>query len=137
LLAVFDKLSRSTAGDNTTALFAAFDSRYDTDTVYTEDITSNEAAASQYATKLAAGDDIGLDAIVLSDCAEDQTAVPVDAARMVDDKLRVRQIRFDHDVTRIFMADAANPRLILASARAEFDDTLRPGEVDVLELALE
>jgi spermidine/putrescine transport system substrate-binding protein len=45
----------------------AFDDRYDTDTLYTETVTSNEAVATQYAPKLADGEDIGLDAIVLSD----------------------------------------------------------------------
>jgi spermidine/putrescine transport system substrate-binding protein len=56
-----------TASDGTHPTVTAFDSRYDTDTVYTEDITSNEAAATKYASMLAEGEDIGQDAIVLSD----------------------------------------------------------------------
>ena len=56
-----------TDSDGTHPTLTAFDSRYDTDTVYTEDITSNEAAAAKYAPKLAEGQDIGQDAIVLSD----------------------------------------------------------------------
>src|SRR6476660_3156817 len=39
----------------------------DTDSVYSEDIASNEAAAARYAPMLAEGEDIGQDAIVLSD----------------------------------------------------------------------
>ena len=56
-----------TDSDGTHPTLTAFDSRYDTDTVYTEDITSNEAAAAKYAPMLAEGEDIGQDAIVLSD----------------------------------------------------------------------
>jgi spermidine/putrescine transport system substrate-binding protein len=46
---------------------SSFNAEYDTDTVYTEDITSNEAVATRYAPLLANGQDIGLDAVVLSD----------------------------------------------------------------------
>ena len=56
-----------TDSEGTHPTLTAFDSRYDTDTVYTEDITSNEAAAAKYAPMLAEGQDIGQDAIVLSD----------------------------------------------------------------------
>jgi spermidine/putrescine transport system substrate-binding protein len=45
----------------------SFNAQYDTDTVYTEDVTSNEAVATRYAPLLAEGQDIGLDAVVLSD----------------------------------------------------------------------
>jgi spermidine/putrescine transport system substrate-binding protein len=56
-----------TDSDGTHPTLTAFDSRYDTDTVYSEDIASNEAAAAKYAPMLAEGEDIGQDAIVLSD----------------------------------------------------------------------
>lgn len=46
---------------------SSFNTEYDTDTVYTEDITSNEAVADRYAPLLANGQNIGLDAVVLSD----------------------------------------------------------------------
>ena len=45
----------------------AFDSQYATATAYTEDVTSNEAAATKYASDARGRQDIGLDAIVLSD----------------------------------------------------------------------
>src|SRR5690242_19552284 len=56
-----------TDSDGNHPTVTAFDDRYDTDTVYSEDVTSNEAAATRYAPALSNGEDIGLDAIVLSD----------------------------------------------------------------------
>ena len=56
-----------TDSDGTHPTLTAFDSHYATTTAYTEDVTSNEAAATKYAQTLADGKDIGLDAIVLSD----------------------------------------------------------------------
>lgn len=56
-----------TDDDGTHPSVISFNERYNTDTVYTEDVTSNEAVSTRYAPLLANGQDIGLDAVVLSD----------------------------------------------------------------------
>jgi spermidine/putrescine transport system substrate-binding protein len=88
-----------TDSDGNHPTLTAFDSHYGTSTGYTEGVTSNEAAATQYAPMLAKGEDIQLDAIVLSDWMAYQWvqagyAQPLDQALLPNvSKLRIPPLR--------------------------------------------